>query len=95
MVSFRIPWPSGCTQIGIRIALGAVRADVLRMVLGQGAKMTLLGVAIGLAAALGLTRLMANLLFGVSSHDPLTLFGVACVLVLVALPPVISRLAGR
>jgi len=72
-------------EIGIRMALGAERRDVLRMVLGQGARMTLLGVAIGLVAALGLTRLMANLLFGVSPHDPLTLAGVAVLLVLVAL----------
>jgi predicted permease len=72
-------------EIGIRIALGAKRRDVLRMVLGEGAKMALLGVAIGLVAALGLTRLMANLLFGVSPHDPLTLAGVAVLLVLVAL----------
>jgi predicted permease len=72
-------------EIGIRMALGAERRDVLRMVLGEGAKMTLLGVAIGLAAAAGLTRLMANMLFGVSTHDPLTFAGVAGLLILVAL----------
>ncbi len=72
-------------EIGIRMALGAERRDVLRMVLGEGAKMSLVGVAIGLAAAIGLTRLMANLLFGVSAHDPLTLAGVAALLVLVSL----------
>jgi putative ABC transport system permease protein len=72
-------------EIGIRIALGATRRDVSRMVLAEAARMALLGVAIGLVAALGLTRLMANLLFGVSPHDPLTLAGVATLLMMVAL----------
>jgi putative ABC transport system permease protein len=72
-------------EIGIRLALGAERRDVLRMVLREGSKMVLLGVAIGLGGALGLTRLMAGMLFGVSAHDPLTLAGVAGLLVLVAL----------
>ncbi|MBZ5544896.1 MAG: ABC transporter permease [Acidobacteriia bacterium] len=72
-------------EIGIRVALGAKRRDVLRMVLAEAARMALLGVAIGLVAALGLTRLMANLLFGVSPHDPLTLAGVATLLMMVAL----------
>jgi predicted permease len=72
-------------EIGIRMALGAEQRDVLRMVLRQGARVTLLGISIGIVAALGLTRLMATLLFGVSSHDPLTLAGVAALLVLVAL----------
>ncbi|HEV2420746.1 MAG TPA: ABC transporter permease [Candidatus Acidoferrales bacterium] len=72
-------------EIGVRIALGAQRSDVLRLVLGQGTKMALIGVAVGIAVALGLTRLMANQLFGVSAHDPLTFGGVAVVLILVAL----------
>ena len=72
-------------EIGVRMALGAERRHVLQMVLGEGAKMTLLGVAIGLVAAFGLTRLMANMLVGVSAHDPLTLAAVASLLVLVAL----------
>ncbi|MFZ0639862.1 MAG: ABC transporter permease [Candidatus Acidiferrales bacterium] len=72
-------------EIGVRIALGAQRSDVLRLVLGQGAKMALIGVAIGIAAALALTRLMTNQLFGVSAHDPLTFAGVAVLLILVAL----------
>lgn len=72
-------------EIGIRIALGAQTSDVLRLVLGHGAKMTLIGVGIGIAVALGLTRLMANIIFGVSAHDPLTFAGVAVVLVTVAL----------
>jgi predicted permease len=72
-------------EIGVRMALGAQRSDVMRLVLGQGAKMALMGVAIGIAAALGLTRLMANELFGVSAHDPLTFVTVAILLTLVAL----------
>jgi len=72
-------------EIGIRMALGAEQRDVLRMVLGEGAKMALVGVAIGLVAAFGLTRLMASMLFGVSAHDPLSFAGVAGLLILVAL----------
>jgi predicted permease len=72
-------------EIGIRLALGAQGGDVLQMVLRQGTKLALLGVAIGIAAALGLTRLMTNLLFGVTAHDPLTFFAVATLLILVAL----------
>jgi len=72
-------------EIGIRIALGAERRNVLWMVLGEGAKMTLVGVAIGLAAAFGLTRVMASMLFGVTAHDPLSFAGVAVLLILVAL----------
>src|SRR5437660_12154107 len=56
-------------EIGIRMALGAKQTDVLRQILGQSMKMTMIGVFIGLFAALGLTRLMANLLFGVSGTD--------------------------
>jgi ABC-type antimicrobial peptide transport system permease subunit len=72
-------------EIGIRIALGAERRDVLWMVLAEGAKMALVGVAIGLVAAFGLARLMASMLFGVSAHDPLSFAGVAGLLILVAL----------
>ena len=72
-------------EIGIRMALGAERGDVLRMVLGEGAKMAVVGVVIGLVAALGLTRLIAKMLFGVSAHDPLSFAGVAGLLILVAL----------
>ena len=72
-------------EIGIRMALGARPADVLASVLGQGAAMIGVGVLLGLAAAFGLTRLMANLLYGVSATDPLTFAAVALLLALVAL----------
>ncbi len=72
-------------EIGIRMALGANQTDVLRQVLGESMKMTVIGILIGLLAALGLTRLMANLLFGVSATDPLTFAGVGIVLTFVAL----------
>ena len=72
-------------EIGIRMALGAERGEVMRMVLSEGAKLALVGVAIGLVAAFCLTRLMANMLFGVSAHDPVSFAGVAALLVLVAL----------
>lgn len=72
-------------EIGIRLALGAQQANVLRMVLRQGTKMALVGVAIGAAAAFALTRLMVSLLFGVTAHDPVTYAAVATLLMLVAL----------
>jgi ABC-type antimicrobial peptide transport system permease subunit len=72
-------------EIGIRIALGAQRSDVFRLVLGQGLKLALIGICIGLAASFGLTRLMASQLYGLSATDPLTLAGVAIVLAVVAL----------
>ena len=71
-------------EIGVRIALGAQPNDVLRLVIGHGAKMALIGAVIGVGAALGLTRLMANQLFGVSAHDPLTFAAVAVLLMMVA-----------
>ncbi len=72
-------------EIGIRIALGARHGNVLTLLLGQCAWLTLTGAAIGTAAALGLTRLMASLLFGVTAQDPLTFAAVAALLVAVAL----------
>jgi putative ABC transport system permease protein len=72
-------------EIGIRLALGAQRENVLGMVLGSGARMALIGVAIGVVVALALTRWMSSLLFGVSAHDPLTFALVALLLFAVAL----------
>jgi len=72
-------------EIGIRMALGADRFTVLRMVLAQAGQMVMLGVVIGLVAAVLLTRLMSSILFGVSPSDPLTLSGVALLLTAVAL----------
>jgi putative ABC transport system permease protein len=72
-------------EIGIRMALGGQRSDVLRLVLGEGARMAALGVIIGIAASLAITRLMSILLFGISATDPLTFVGVAVLLSLVAL----------
>ena len=67
------------------MALGAQKTDVMRMVLGQGVRIAGTGVAIGLAASLALTRLLANLLFSVSAADPLTFVAVAVTLILVAM----------
>ena len=72
-------------EIGIRMALGAQRKDVLALVLSEGVRLTLLGAAIGIAAAFGLTRLMASLLYGVSATDPLTFAAVPVVLLGVAM----------
>jgi putative ABC transport system permease protein len=67
-------------EIGIRMALGAERADVVRLVLGQGLGLTLMGVAAGLAGAFALTRFLANMLYGVRPSDPLTFIAVSLVL---------------
>lgn len=72
-------------EIGVRVALGASRPDVLRLVVGQGVRLTLAGLLVGLAGALVLTRLMSSLLFGVEPTDPLTLAAVAALLTAVAL----------
>ena len=72
-------------EIGIRVALGAARGDVLRMIVMQGAKLAAIGVAVGLAAAFGLTRFLASLLYGVKAADPMTFAGVAVAIGLVAL----------
>jgi ABC-type antimicrobial peptide transport system permease subunit len=72
-------------EIGIRMALGAQRSHVLQLMLGEGMKMALLGVAIGIAAALGLTQLMTKMIFGISATDPVTFCAVALVLASVAL----------
>jgi putative ABC transport system permease protein len=72
-------------EIGMRMALGAGRRDVLRLMVGQGVMLTGAGVVIGLCASFALTRLMEGLLFGVSATDPLTFVALALLLVMVAL----------
>jgi putative ABC transport system permease protein len=72
-------------EIGIRIALGAARRDVLRLVLGQALRLTTIGLGLGLAGAYAVTRLMASVLFGVSPTDPPTYVGVSVILALSAL----------
>jgi putative ABC transport system permease protein len=71
-------------EMGIRVALGARPADILRLVVGQGMRMTLLGIALGVAVSLVLTRLLASLLFGVRATDPLVFSAAALLLVGVA-----------
>lgn len=72
-------------EIGIRMALGAEASDVLRLFVGQGMVLTALGIVIGIAVAWALTRLMTNLLFGLSANDPLTFAVIALLLTLIAL----------
>ncbi len=72
-------------EVGIRMALGAERSDILRLVVGQGLVLTTAGVGLGLLGAFVLTRVMKGLLFGVSATDPLTFVGVALLFVAVAL----------
>ena len=79
LVGRRVP------EIGIRMALGASQTDVMRMILGDGARMMLAGVVVGVVGALLLTRLMTSMLFGVSPNDPLTFVVVAAILCLIAL----------
>jgi ABC-type antimicrobial peptide transport system permease subunit len=71
-------------EIGIRMALGAQRFDVLRLMLWEGTKLALVGVGIGIGFAIGLTRLMTKLLYGVSATDPVTFGTVAVILTLIA-----------
>ncbi|MGB2589146.1 MAG: ABC transporter permease [Candidatus Acidiferrum sp.] len=72
-------------EIGIRVALGAQTRDLLRVVVGQGILLVIIGAAIGIAAALGVTRFIAAMLFGLNANDPVTFIGVAVLLTLVAL----------
>ncbi len=72
-------------ELGIRMALGADRAGVLRMVLGQGMRLSLVGLAFGLIATLLSTRVLAGFLYGVEPNDPVTLLLVGAVLVLVSI----------
>jgi predicted permease len=72
-------------EIGIRIALGADRGDVLRMVIAQGLKLAISGVTVGVLSSLALGRILSGFLYGVSPTDPMTIVGVAVLLTLVAL----------
>ena len=72
-------------DIGIRMALGARRADVLRAIMGHGLKLTLIGILVGVAGAVALTRVLSSLLYDVTPTDPVTLILVSLVLTIVAL----------
>jgi putative ABC transport system permease protein len=72
------------SEIGLRRALGAERSDILRMVIGQGLRLALVGVALGLVGALVLCQLLKRFLFGVAPSDPATFVGVAVILTVVA-----------
>ena len=72
-------------EIGVRMAMGAQRGDVLRLVIGEGMKLALIGALLGLGGALALTRLLKTLLFEVSATDPLTFIVIAALLNIVAL----------
>jgi putative ABC transport system permease protein len=72
-------------EIGIRMALGAQRGDVLRMVLSQGMKLVLIGAALGLAASFATARLVASYLFDIQATDPVTFVGAPILLLIVAL----------
>ena len=72
-------------EMGLRIALGAKPGDLAALIVRQGMKLALVGVAVGTAASLGLTQLMSSLLYGVRPNDPITLVGGALLLAAVAL----------
>jgi ABC-type antimicrobial peptide transport system permease subunit len=72
-------------EIGIRLALGAQASDVRKLVIGQGMRLALVGIAAGLLTAFAVTRMLKTLLFGVSATDPLTFAGIALLLIFVAL----------
>jgi putative ABC transport system permease protein len=72
-------------EFGIRMALGAERRDILKLVVGQGSRLVLIGVGMGILGALALTRFMSSLLFGVRPDDPLIFLTVTLLLIVVAL----------
>jgi len=72
-------------EIAIRMALGAQKTDVLKDVIGKGLKLASIGLAIGIAGALALTRLLSSLLYGVKPTDPLAFVGVSLILIAVGL----------
>ncbi len=72
-------------EIGIRLALGAQRSHVMRLVLGDGTRLALIGVAVGLTAGLGMAKLVSTMLYGVSAYDPATYVGMAGLLLIVAI----------
>jgi len=71
-------------EIGVRMALGARRVDVIRLIVGQGLRLTVTGMAIGLAGALAVTRVLSSVLYGIGATDPISFFAVAIVLTMVA-----------
>jgi len=73
------------SEIGVRVTMGAQPQDVFRIIVGEGLRLALLGVGIGLVAALALTRLLRSFLFGISAYDPVTFIGVSLILTLVAI----------
>jgi ABC-type antimicrobial peptide transport system permease subunit len=72
-------------EIGVRMALGADRTDVVRLILRDGMRLAIIGVGAGIVCALGLTRLMGNMLYGVSATDPVTFLGISVLLLAVAM----------
>jgi ABC-type antimicrobial peptide transport system permease subunit len=72
-------------EFGVRMALGAERSDILKLVVGQGSRLILMGVGMGILGALALTRFVSSLLYGVKPTDPLTFLGVTLLLIAVAL----------
>jgi len=72
-------------ELGVRMALGAQKSDVLKMVVGEGAQLAAIGIGVGLVVAVPLMRIISRLLFGVNAYDPLTFLGTCCVILLVAL----------
>ena len=75
----------GTTYLGIRMSLGAQAGDIFKLVITQGLTLTLIGVVIGLAGAYAVTRAMAQLLYGITSTDPLTFVGISLLLGAVAM----------